>query len=220
MVKKFFGVTITFTLSIIMLALLLIHVSATETEKPDSVLISNSGKVKLISDHGENDGVNTLQLSLNVKSHGADSISFEFDDSIDAKIMEYRYNADENRLNIYIAGTQPLFAGTDSLIIGAVRATDSEGQNVAVDVNAIEDSLKYVYSTELKEGDFSYNKIGDANDDGKITIRDAAHIAIMLAKGLRDDIPYYADYNEDGTVNIRDAAAIAIDRAKGIIINE
>jgi|GEM_PF-5609764 len=50
---------------------------------------------------------------------------------------------------------------------------------------------------------------GDANGDGKLTIRDAALIARSAAKGTLADLPEAADYNGDGTVNARDAAAIA-----------
>ncbi len=59
----------------------------------------------------------------------------------------------------------------------------------------------------------TYQK-GDADGDGKLSIRDAAYIAILCAKGQYDDIPECADYNGDGKRNIRDAAAIAIYCAK------
>ena len=59
-----------------------------------------------------------------------------------------------------------------------------------------------------------YVFIGDSNDDGKVNIRDAAYIAIMLAKGTPEKLPEWSDYNGDGKINIRDAAAIAIYMAK------
>jgi hypothetical protein len=53
--------------------------------------------------------------------------------------------------------------------------------------------------------------IGDANQDGKVNVRDAAYIAKALATGTVDKLPcsICADYNQDGKVNVRDAAAIA-----------
>lgn len=48
---------------------------------------------------------------------------------------------------------------------------------------------------------------GDADSDGKLTVRDAAFIARCLSIG--NGFPSYVDFNGDGVVNIRDAAAIA-----------
>ena len=58
---------------------------------------------------------------------------------------------------------------------------------------------------------------GDANEDGKVNVRDAAHIAKTLAQGKADTLPDSADFNGDGKVNVRDAAAIAKYLATGMI---
>ena len=50
---------------------------------------------------------------------------------------------------------------------------------------------------------------GDANGDGKVNVRDAAHIAKVLAQGKASELTLDADFNGDGKVNVRDAAAIA-----------
>ena len=50
---------------------------------------------------------------------------------------------------------------------------------------------------------------GDANQDGKVNVRDAAFIASTLAQGKGDTLPITADFNNDKKVNVRDAAAIA-----------
>ena len=50
--------------------------------------------------------------------------------------------------------------------------------------------------------------LGDANNDGKLNVRDAAFIASSVAKGISIELPA-ADFNNDGKVNVRDAAAIA-----------
>ena len=55
---------------------------------------------------------------------------------------------------------------------------------------------------------FSYSK-GDANNDGKVNVRDCAYIANKLAAGKASSLPSEADYNSDGKINVRDAAAIA-----------
>jgi hypothetical protein len=50
---------------------------------------------------------------------------------------------------------------------------------------------------------------GDANEDGKINVRDCAYIASMLSKGTGNKLPDITDFNGDGNINVRDAAAIA-----------
>jgi len=49
----------------------------------------------------------------------------------------------------------------------------------------------------------------DADGDRKISVRDCAFIAKMLASGKGKDIPMATDFNGDGKVDVRDAAAIA-----------
>ena len=50
---------------------------------------------------------------------------------------------------------------------------------------------------------------GDANEDGKMNVQDAAFIAAKLARGQGSQICYLADYNEDNKINVVDAAKIA-----------
>ena len=51
--------------------------------------------------------------------------------------------------------------------------------------------------------------LGDANDDGKVNVRDAAYIAKILSIGQDYILPFYSDFNQDEKINVRDAAAIA-----------
>ena len=55
---------------------------------------------------------------------------------------------------------------------------------------------------------------GDANNDGKLDIVDAAFIAKRVAQRRTDLLPEVADYNNDGKKNILDAASIAKTIAK------
>jgi len=50
---------------------------------------------------------------------------------------------------------------------------------------------------------------GDANEDGKLNVRDAAFIASKLAGGHSDELTDISDINADGKVNVRDAAFVA-----------
>lgn len=65
--------------------------------------------------------------------------------------------------------------------------------------------------------DISDYEKGDANEDGKVNVRDCAYIANMISKGQSNALPTSADYNDDGTCNVRDAAALARDIARGLV---
>ena len=54
-------------------------------------------------------------------------------------------------------------------------------------------------------------KLGDANGDNTLNVRDAAFISRLLATHDKenDKLPSWADFTGDGIVNVRDAAAIA-----------
>ncbi len=54
-----------------------------------------------------------------------------------------------------------------------------------------------------------YVLLGDANDDGRVTIRDAREIAKMIAKRQVESLPAWSDYNQDNRISIRDAGDIA-----------
>lgn len=58
-------------------------------------------------------------------------------------------------------------------------------------------------------------ELGDADNDGKVTIRDAAFIAVKMAQRRAAELSIeYCDFNNDGSANIRDAASIAMHMAK------
>ena len=124
------------------------------TEAASNIKIDEAGNVLLIADDEETDGITAVQLSLKVDSDVDADISFEFNSENDIKISEYRYHAETNCLNIYISDSKPLFGGEESLDIGAVSATDIDGNTVDVQIEVVEDSLKYVYQNTLMEDEF------------------------------------------------------------------
>ncbi|MDE5792417.1 MAG: hypothetical protein K2H66_02715, partial [Oscillospiraceae bacterium] len=117
----------------------------------DTVKITNSGQVSLISNHAELDNINTLQLSLQLDSDIAiANVYFNFEE-INAKVATYRYKADSNQINIYISGTKNLFIDdSDGLVLGTVVAEDEDGYAIPVKLSVVEDSLKYVYLNQLQ----------------------------------------------------------------------
>ena len=113
---------------------------------------------------------------------------------------------------------------------GTVKWSSSDSDTVTVNskgaVNAVRKGsalvIAYVDGTYLTcevnvepDDPTSSYLLGDANEDGKVNVRDAAHIAKCLAQGRNSSLPSSADFNEDGKVNVRDAAAIAKHLATG-----
>lgn len=114
--------------------------------------VDGEGKVTLTSREAAEDEISTISFSFSIESPGAGDVEFWFAGS-NAKIQDYSYDEKEKKLNIYVAGTEPLIPkGSESLDIGRIVIRDSggsaSGTQAAVQMNA--GSLLYVYGTELK----------------------------------------------------------------------
>lgn len=119
-------------------------------ESGDSFQLDSSGLVTLDSFHAEKEGISSMSFSLTVEPEDAAKVEFVFEGS-SAEILEYSYHAEEKKLNIYMAGTAPLFAeGAESLAVGRVVVSNESGQSVRATVGVVPDSLKYVYGSSLK----------------------------------------------------------------------
>ncbi|MDE6707009.1 MAG: LPXTG cell wall anchor domain-containing protein [Oscillospiraceae bacterium] len=116
----------------------------------DTVKITNSGQISLISNHAELDNINTLQLSLQLDSDIAIANAYFNFEEINTKVATYRYKADSNQINIYLSGKENLFTDSDTLVLGTVIAEDEDGYAIPVTINIVEDSLKYVYQTQTQ----------------------------------------------------------------------
>lgn len=116
----------------------------------DGFRLDDGGTVTVVSQHAAKEEVSSLGFSLLVESENADKVEFQFEES-NAEILEFRYDENAKKLNIYVAGTEALFAeGTDSLTIGRVIVQDENGGEASAKVSVVEDSLQYVYGAELK----------------------------------------------------------------------
>lgn len=116
----------------------------------DGFRLDDGGTVTVVSQHAAKEEVSSLGFSLLVESDNADKVEFQFEES-NAEILEFRYDENAKKLNIYVAGTEALFAeGTDSLTIGRVIVQDENGGEASAKVSVVEDSLQYVYGAELK----------------------------------------------------------------------
>ncbi len=116
----------------------------------DGLRLDEKGTVTVVSQHAAKEGISSLGFSLLVESADAVRVEFLFEES-KAKVQDFRYDENANRLNIYLAGTEALFAeGTDALTIGKVIVLDAVGKEASAQVSVVEDSLQYVYGTETK----------------------------------------------------------------------
>ena len=97
--------------------------------------------------------------------------------------------------------------------------------NTDVDITEYELKLVPVIFATFKDGERKVNEsgvvicsektLGDSNGDGKVNVRDAARLSVIISKG--EELPLWADYNGDGKVNVRDCACIARDCATGVL---
>lgn len=139
-----------FAAAFVWMALLPVRAEAAGT---DAFQIDESGNVTIESGQAAEDGAASLQFSLKVDSADAANIEFWFRESR-AKVQEFRYDPDTKQLNIYIAGTEALFAeNTDSLTLGTIVVLDRNGGSAAAAVSVVENSFAYVHGTELKTVD-------------------------------------------------------------------
>ena len=93
-------------------------------------------------------------------------------------------------------------------IVGTITVKDEEVTTPVTTTSALTTTTTVTTTTAVTTP--KTYQLGDANKDGKVDIRDAAHIAQILAKKKSGELDKtVADYNKDGKVNIRDAAAIA-----------
>ena len=116
----------------------------------DGLRLDQGGMVTVVSQHAAKEEVSSLCFSLSVESANAARVEFEFEDSR-AKIKDFRYDQATGSLKVYLAGTEALFAeGMDALAVGKIKVLDGSGNEVTATVSAVENSLQYVYGTEVK----------------------------------------------------------------------
>lgn len=156
----------------------------TETETGNNITISETGSITLESENAQQEGINAFQLSLKVKPETAADVAFSFNQENNIKITEYRYHANTNTLNIYVADEEPVFKGSDLMNIGEVTATDNDGNAVDFDICMKKNSLKLVSQNSLTETAFSaYGETMEDKDDDNVcevrkTIPDSYQITI------------------------------------------
>lgn len=138
----------------------------------DEFRVDGTGGVTLVSDHAAAEGVSSLQFSLTVEPDSAADVSFEFYGGSAALVTGSYYNADEKKLNVYMAGTKALFQNNaTTLPVGRVVVQGGDGKDVPATVSMGENSLQYVYGSELKnmEGMEEDSVAINSGDSGPVT---------------------------------------------------
>ena len=110
----------------------------------DAVVMTSQGDratVTVTLPQNEASGVTSLSLSFDVQKGTEGSVQFDFSDTLQSSVQQYRYNAETGRLTVYLSGTKPIF--TDgSATLGTIRLDSA--QSAAASVRVGEDSLKRV----------------------------------------------------------------------------
>lgn len=110
----------------------------------DAVVMTSQGDratVTVTLPQNEASGVTSLSLSFDVQKGTEGSVQFDFSDTLQSSVQQYRYNAETGRLTVYLSGTKPIF--TDgSAMLGTIRLDSAK--SAAASVRVGEDSLKLV----------------------------------------------------------------------------
>ena len=147
----------------IFIAMLPQQALAADNENPLKLQAGQSALVEAELSQANGEKISSLQLSLEVTSQDGTSgnasvlekienLSFSPDAAITskAKVCEQRYHKNTGVLDIYIAGTQPLFSAEDKLTVGTVTATGKDGNGVDVYIKMVTDSFKVVRGNALQ----------------------------------------------------------------------
>lgn len=119
-------------------------------EEGESVRLDDKGNVIISSSDMAEDGASTMSMTISVEAAETDSVEFVFA-GIGAEVLEYRYNREEKKLLLYIAGVNSLFpAGTDTLTIGQIVVKDGNGAGVSTNVRIEDGAIQYVYGSEVR----------------------------------------------------------------------
>lgn len=125
-----------------------------------------------------------------------------FEDSVEFDLNSPATAEDDNYYYWYIT------INNDDLVYKSEEITDEKCLFMAKSYYCLKQVCDVNYSP-VKELLLTNVFYGDANQDGKVDITDAALIAKKVAGRKTDELPGAADFNNDGKKDIRDAAKIA-----------
>lgn len=140
-----------------------LNAGAADSQAGSNIIISESDSISITSENAVSDGITAIQLSLKVEPVTEADVIFNFNPDNNVEITEFRYHKDTDILNIYVADSEPIFIGSDTIELGSVYAADTEGNVVDVTITPVEDSMKFVSQNNLTSKSFS------VQDEGAVT---------------------------------------------------
>lgn len=117
----------------------------------DQLLLETKGNVitvKLVMPYAEDEKLSSLQLKLKLDDGAFSEFVFASQVMEHAKVAQAYYSSDKKTLDIYMAGTQPLYVqGSDTLVIGSVTALQGASDTATVQAG----DVKVVRGTFLED---------------------------------------------------------------------
>lgn len=161
MKKYILGISVTVIAAVAFIALLPLQAFFSGGEELQKLSDGDTVSIEVEVPQAAGEQVSSLQLSLalsNKDGSPADAgvleniqnLSFAPDESVSSKteIVEERYHEETGILDIYIAGTEPLFSEEDKLAVGSLSAEIGTADDVYIKV--VEDSFKIVKGISLE----------------------------------------------------------------------
>lgn len=146
--KKPFGKLLSLLVTALFTVISSINVFAAEAQTIELKQNGEQAEIILTFPQAAKEEISSLQISLSADlGTGGTAAEFVPAAGLSAKIAEGRFNRETGILNIYIAGTSPLFSKENPVLsLGYVRVT---GEDCYADVKVVKNSLKFVRGTEL-----------------------------------------------------------------------
>lgn len=147
----------------IFIAILPGQVLAADNEKPVRLKEGESAVIEAELSQAYEEKISSLQFSIQVTGEDGNPAEQDVLEKIEtltfspnqevtskAKICDQRYHKETGVLDIYIAGTEPLFGAENKLTVGTVTATDKTGGKTDVFIQVAQDSFRVVKGNGLE----------------------------------------------------------------------
>ena len=147
----------------IFIAMLPQQVSAADNDMPVRLNNGETASIEAELSQANEEKISSLQFSIKVTDANGNSVESDVLNNIEvltfspnqtvtsrAKICDQRYHKDTGVLDVYIAGTEPLFEEDNKLIVGTVTVSGANGEKADVYIKVAEDSFKVVKGNALE----------------------------------------------------------------------
>lgn len=208
-------------LGVMLAGFLLFPVTAQAAQEEVELQVNGSqAEVIIRLPESQTDMITSMQLGFTVHvTNGTDNtrIEFEFSEEVDSVIQEYRYQAEQGTLNLYVSGTSDLFdAENNELKLGTISLKNGS-ENTNAELTVRPESFKLVNKANRKIEDaetfenFIPVTIGETEEDpGTGIYYDTTRLSQAVEKAVQTDLSLYADgeIKEAFVQKLREAKAL------------